>query len=72
SEYSGPTFEWRDTTSSWGFKTASALVPTKYEQSFMFSKSDGALDRYLYEDYLDGEKVKRFVLDMNQSNRKTH
>jgi hypothetical protein len=70
SEYSGPTFEWRDTSSSWGFKTASALGQTKYERTLMFSKSDGALDRYLYEDYLDGEKV--FVLDMNQSNRKTH
>ncbi|MHA2230552.1 MAG: hypothetical protein ACXABL_15225 [Candidatus Thorarchaeota archaeon] len=57
SEYSGPTFEWRDTSSSWGFKTASALGQTKYERTLMFSKSDGALDRYLYEDYLDGEKV---------------
>jgi hypothetical protein len=62
SEYSGPTFEWRETSSSWGFKTAYALGPTKYERTFMFSKSDGELDRYLYEDYLDGEKVEVFEL----------
>ena len=57
SELSGPTFEWRETSSSWGFKTANSLDSTRIERTFMFSKSDGALNRVLYEDYIDGEKV---------------
>ncbi|MHA2323610.1 MAG: hypothetical protein ACXACG_18440 [Candidatus Thorarchaeota archaeon] len=61
-EYGGPTFEWRETSTSWGFKTSSSLDPTRIERTFMFSKSDGALDRYLYEDYLDGVRVEMIEL----------
>jgi hypothetical protein len=51
-----------DTSSSWGLKEIQESEPYRSVQIFLFSKSDGALDRCLYEEYLDGTRYKLYEL----------